>query len=237
MIIKNIFPFKLLLVTTAIIGLLTGCSTSNKFASSFGKRRYTKGHYFDLAGNKRNTDKLVLTEPKPLKTAEIEPKQALQIPSNAAIAKTEPIFISVIRGKHSSKLNNQPPISRISKAPKVLTTDKQQMVPISQTTAAGDITPDKPQTVKYTDYGIRSTFATVIWIFLACFIWALKLPTWEGVGAVFLAAIIVLAILGLIYSVMGSASNTDLHRNFAIYLFLFYSLMLSIAFAVIIYGL
>jgi hypothetical protein len=30
--------------------LLSSCGTSNKFASSFGKRKYTKGYYVDVAG-------------------------------------------------------------------------------------------------------------------------------------------------------------------------------------------
>jgi len=32
-----------------IVTLLAGCSSNNKFASSFGKRRYSKGYYTDVA--------------------------------------------------------------------------------------------------------------------------------------------------------------------------------------------
>jgi hypothetical protein len=226
-----------ILFSLLVMVILVGCSTGNKFASSFGKRKYTKGYYFDLAGTKRNPDKLAITQPKLEKVREIKPTLIVNAPISAIITKTEPVFISVIRGKHALKLNNQPPISRISKAPKVLTTDKQLMEPVSQNSAAGDITATKENTVKYTDYGIVSTFATIIWLFLSVFLAALSIPTWEGIGAVFLGAIIVLAIVGFIYCVKSLASNTDLHRNFALILFYGYSLILTVLFVILILAL
>ena len=42
---------KLPFISIVAIILFAGCSTSNKFASSFGKRRYTKGYYVDAPGN------------------------------------------------------------------------------------------------------------------------------------------------------------------------------------------
>jgi hypothetical protein len=45
---KTYLPHCFLLI--AGVALLYGCSTQTKFASSFGKRRYTKGFYCDRAG-------------------------------------------------------------------------------------------------------------------------------------------------------------------------------------------
>jgi hypothetical protein len=39
------------LISIALSILLAGCSTSNKFASGFGKRRYTKGFFVDAPGS------------------------------------------------------------------------------------------------------------------------------------------------------------------------------------------
>ncbi len=44
------YQFYLLLITV----VLASCGTSNKFASSFGKRRYTKGFYVDMPSGVKN---------------------------------------------------------------------------------------------------------------------------------------------------------------------------------------
>lgn len=42
--LKNLFP---VVGVVAIAAMLSSCGTSNQFASSFGKRRYMKGYYFN----------------------------------------------------------------------------------------------------------------------------------------------------------------------------------------------
>ncbi len=43
-------PFRII-YAVIVISLLSACSTGNKFASSFGKRKYIKGYYLDMPSN------------------------------------------------------------------------------------------------------------------------------------------------------------------------------------------
>ena len=51
-------PFHKLLFYTLVIALLAGCSTGNKFASLFGKRRYTKGYFADIPSRQKATQSM-----------------------------------------------------------------------------------------------------------------------------------------------------------------------------------
>jgi|GEM_PF-5855528 len=61
-----------LLPITLIVLMLASCSTSNKVASVFGKRRYMKGYYFDIAvarAHKSKTENRALLKDKSISIA------------------------------------------------------------------------------------------------------------------------------------------------------------------------
>jgi hypothetical protein len=45
-----------------LIGLLSGCSSGNKFAASFGKRKYTKGYFVDNPSKVKTESRITLSE-------------------------------------------------------------------------------------------------------------------------------------------------------------------------------
>ena len=45
-----------------MIGLLSGCSSGNKFAASFGKRKYTKGYFVDNPSKVKTESRITLSE-------------------------------------------------------------------------------------------------------------------------------------------------------------------------------
>jgi hypothetical protein len=87
----SIFKAKLPFIAgITLLSFLASCSSSNQFASSFGKRKYTKGYYFDnvasvkpvnkqATGNTSNNT-VVTNEEKQIEAA-IEPVVAKQTPS------------------------------------------------------------------------------------------------------------------------------------------------------------
>ncbi len=82
------------LVPVIISGVLVSCSSSNKVASNFGKRHYTKGFFFDRPGKPSNPA---------VNTATVAPKSHVAI-ANAPVAKEQTLttVAPVVENKVSS---------------------------------------------------------------------------------------------------------------------------------------
>ncbi len=93
--------FQFAVAMTAIAGMLASCSSTNQFASSFGKRKYTKGYYVDapssvkevVSSNKtvliaKNNNLTVKENPVSTKTVSSAPLIAIQAKASSVLAKS-----------------------------------------------------------------------------------------------------------------------------------------------------
>jgi hypothetical protein len=94
------------LVPVIISGVLVSCSSSNKVASNFGKRHYTKGFFFDRPGKPSNPA---------VNTATVAPKSHVAIATAPVVKEqTQTTVTPVIENKVSSNSVTTAPVAKKS---------------------------------------------------------------------------------------------------------------------------
>lgn len=100
-----------LIIATLLVSFFASCNSGNKIASSFGKRKYTKGYYFASSGNKKSVLPVSLPQKigetntsigsnendnsiHSVRTADINKKPFIVSSSISAPAKIKKVFIS-----------------------------------------------------------------------------------------------------------------------------------------------
>jgi hypothetical protein len=106
--IKN---FHYALAMTVIAGMLASCSSSNQFASSFGKRKYTKGYYVDAPSSikesvsSNKTAVIAKNSDLAVKENVVTTKTVTSAPVNAIQAKASSVVLAKNTVKSASKVN------------------------------------------------------------------------------------------------------------------------------------
>ena len=211
---------RLLISCLLAVIVLSGCAGGNKFASSFGKRKYTKGYFWNIpadAGtvetkNTGNISNDVVIEP--VKKAQAEPiVQKPQIVSNESPKANKPKH--VVAKDHIVR-------SFIAKSVKMVVAEPK---PTETATITDDIAKTQQDDANYTDYGIVALIFTIIWIFLTVFLSVFKISLSQPLGVAFLVLLIAAMVIGYIYSLLAVGNEFDIHHKIAVGLFYLYSLI------------
>ena len=222
--------------------LLAGCGTQGKFASVFSKRKYTKGYFFNKAGsvetvNRKSAESVGIAKRE---TVRRKSKESIGITERETVNRkseaTLPLFDAnqntVASNTESSSFGGVEEARKKSLALKFVAAampiDTNKMHP------SEGVSEKAP---RYTDYGITSLIFSLVGSLAAIYLIAFSLGG-GGLVVWFLGGLAILGLVGgFVFSILGEASQFEVHRKLARVILQVYTLLILVLLIALIFRL
>ena len=206
--------------------LLAGCGTQGKFASVFSKRKYTKGYFFNKAENTETVNR------KSAESVGIAKRETVRRKSEIALPLFDANKNTVASNTESSSFGGVEEARKKSLALNIVAAampiDTNKMHP------SEGVSEKAP---RYTDYGVTSLIFSLVGSLAAVYLIAFSLG---GGGLViwFLGGLAILGLIGgFVFSILGEASQYEVHRKLARVILQVYTLLILVLLIALIFRL